>query len=121
MIKQLNLQDKTLIKNEFVANEEVHKYFQTSDVVLLFYLYATPSGVESLTYNFKMPIVATRVGHFPETIKDGFNGYLAEPENIDDMARVMLRSLNEPISRENVTEATKTMSWVRYAQAIVNK
>ena len=121
MIEQLNLQEKTLIKNEFVANEEVHKYFQTSDVVLLFYLYATPSGVESLTYNFKMPIVATRVGHFPETIKDGFNGYLAEPENIDDMARVMLRSLNEPISRENVAEATKTMSWVRYAQAIVNK
>ena len=121
MIEQRNLQEKTLIKNEFVANEEVHKYFQTSDVVLLFYLYATPSGVESLTYNFKMPIVATRVGHFPETIKDGFNGYLAEPENIDDMARVMLRSLNEPISRENVAEATKTMSWVRYAQAIVNK
>ena len=121
MIEQLNLQEKTLIKNEFVANEEVHKYFQTSDVVLLFYLYATPSGVESLTYNFKMPILATRVGHFPETIKDGFNGYLAELENIDDMARVMLRSLNEPISRENVAEATKTMSWLRYAQAIVNK
>ena len=121
LIEQLGLQEKTLIKNEFVANEEVHKYFQISDVVLLFYLYATPSGVESLTYNFKMPIVATRVGHFPETIKDGFNGYLAEPENIDDMARVMLRSLDEPISRENVAEATKSMSWVNYAKAILNK
>jgi glycosyltransferase involved in cell wall biosynthesis len=121
LIEQLNLQEKTLVKNEFVANEEVHKYFQISDTVLLFYLYATPSGVESLTYNFKMPIVATRVGHFPETIKDGFNGYLAEPENIDDMARVMLRSIDEPISRANVEEATKSMSWVNYAKAIVKK
>ncbi len=121
LIEQLNLQDKTLIKNEFVANEEVHKYFQISDTVLLFYLYATPSGVESLTYNFKMPILATRVGHFPETIKDGFNGYLAEPENTDDMAKVMLRSINEPIPRANVEEATKSMSWVNYAKAIVNK
>lgn len=121
LIEELGLQDKTLIKNEFVANEEVHKYFQISDVVLLFYLYATPSGVESLTYNFKMPIVATRVGHFPETIKDGFNGYLAEPENIEDMARVMNLSLENPISRNNVDEATKLMSWDNYAKAILNK
>jgi glycosyltransferase involved in cell wall biosynthesis len=121
LIDELGLGDKTLIKNEFVANEEVHKYFQISDVVLLFYLYATPSGVESLTYNFKMPIVATRVGHFPETIKDGFNGYLATPEDIEDMAKVMIKSLDEPISRENVSEATKLMSWVNYANAILNK
>jgi glycosyltransferase involved in cell wall biosynthesis len=120
LIESLHLQDKVLIKNEFVANEEVHKYFQISDVVLLFYLYATPSGVESLTYNFKMPIVATRVGHFPETIKDGFNGYLAEPENIEDMARVMDLSLTQPISRENVEEATKMMSWTNYANAIIH-
>ena len=120
LIEELDLTDKTLIKNEFVANEEVHKYFQISDVVLLFYLYATPSGVESLTYNFKMPIVATRVGHFPETIKEGFNGYLAEPDNIEDMAKVMLQAIEKPISRENVTEATKMMSWANYAKAILN-
>ncbi len=121
LIEDLQLQDKVLIKNEFVANEEVHKYFQISDVVLLFYLYATPSGVESLTYNFKMPIVAARVGHFPETIRDGFNGYLAEPENIADMARVMNLSLTQPISRENVEESTKSMSWANYAKAILGR
>lgn len=120
LIKEYGLEDKVLIKNEFVANEEVHKYFQISDVVVLYYLYATPSGVESLTYNFQMPIVATRVGHFPETIKDGFNGYLAEPENIADMARVMNQSIDTKISRANVAEATKQMSWVNYAKAILN-
>lgn len=119
LIETLHLQDKVLIKNEFVANEEVHKYFQISDVVLLFYLYATPSGVESLTYNFKMPIVATKVGHFPETIKDGFNGYLATPEDIKDMARVMELSIEQPIPRTNVEEATKLMSWTNYAKAIL--
>jgi glycosyltransferase involved in cell wall biosynthesis len=121
LVKTLGLEDKVLIKNEFVANEEVHKYFQISDTVLLFYLYATPSGVESLTYNFKMPILATNVGHFPETIKDGFNGYLAEPDNINDMARVMQRSINQPIARENVAEATKLMSWANYAKAILGR
>jgi glycosyltransferase involved in cell wall biosynthesis len=121
LIETLGLTDKCLIKNEFVANEEVHKYFQISDTVLLFYLYATPSGVESLTYNFKMPLVATNVGHFPETIKNGYNGYLAEPDNVDDMARVMLLSIDAPIDRGNVSEATKSMSWDNYAKAILKK
>ncbi len=119
LIDELGLSDKVLIKNEFVANEEVHKYFQISDVALLFYLYATPSGVESLTYNFKLPLVATRVGHFPETIQDGFNGYLAQPDDVEDMAKVMIKALEKPIQRENVTESTKLMSWANYAKAIL--
>lgn len=121
LIKELNLEDRIMVKNEFVANEEVHKYFQVSDAVLLFYLYATPSGVESLSYNFKMPILATNVGHFPETIEHGFNGYLAEAENIESMAEQMEFFLSNPISRENVDSTTKQMSWKNYSIAILNK
>lgn len=119
LIDRLGIQDKTLVVNRFVANEEVHKYFQSSDAVLLFYEYATPSGVESISYNFLLPSIATKVGHFPETIKDGYNGYLAEPENIGDMARQMERMLEEPIPRENIRETTKEMSWDNYAAAIL--
>ena len=75
--------------NEFIPNEDVHKYFQVSDCVVLYYLTATPSGIESLSYNFRLPILATKVGHFPETVKDGFNGYLAEDRDIESMAAVM--------------------------------
>ena len=32
--------------NEFIPNEDVHKYFQVSDCVVLYYLTAsTPSGI----------------------------------------------------------------------------
>jgi glycosyltransferase involved in cell wall biosynthesis len=120
LVDQLGIRDRTMIKNEFVANEEVHKYFQASDSVVLFYSYATPSGVESISYNFRLPPVATKVGHFPETIQEGYNGYLAEPENIEDMARQMERMVTDPIPRENVAETTKSMSWDNYAQAILN-
>ena len=119
LIKTLGLEDKTLIKNEYVANEDVHKYFQISDAVLLFYEYATPSGVESLSYNFKMPILATKVGHFPETIQHGFNGYLAEEEDTNSMAAQMIRFLEKPIDRANVEATTRKMSWENYANAIL--
>jgi len=119
LIDSLNLQDRTVVFNSFIPNEDVHKYFQVSDAAVLFYLTATPSGIESISYNFALPLLATRVGHFPETIKDGFNGYLAFDGNVEDMAKQMFRFLDHPINRDNVTEATKEMSWHNYAKAIL--
>lgn len=120
-IQELGLSDDVVTVNQFVPNEDVHKYFQVSDAIVTYYLTATPSGVESLAYNFNMPVLATNVGHFPETVKPGFNGYLAEPENIDSMAHQMLRFLEEPIDRKNVEEAASEMSWENYARAILKE
>ncbi|MGV3638780.1 MAG: glycosyltransferase [Flavobacteriales bacterium] len=120
LVDTLGLRDRTLVVDRFIPNEDVPPYFQAADTIVLFYETATPSGVESLSYNFKLPAVATRVGHFPETITDGFNGYLATPKDIADMVRVMNTSIERPIPRENVVEATKTMSWANYAKAVLN-
>jgi glycosyltransferase involved in cell wall biosynthesis len=117
-IKELGIEKQCVVFNRFIGNEELPVFFQVSDAAVLFYRTATPSGIESLSYNFKLPILATRVGHFPETIEDGFNGYLAEAGNTDDMARVMLRFLDEPIDRANVVKATENMSWANFARAI---
>ncbi|HRH68584.1 MAG TPA: glycosyltransferase [Flavobacteriales bacterium] len=119
LVGTLGIEDRTLMVDRFIPNEEVPPYFQAADTIVLFYETATPSGVESLSYNFKLPAVATRVGHFPETITDGFNGYMAEPKNIADMVRVMNASIDKPIPRENVVEATKSMSWANYAKAVL--
>ena len=119
LVDSLGIRDRTLVVDRFVPNEEVPQYFQAADNIVLFYETATPSGVESLSYNFKLPAVATRVGHFPETITDGFNGYLANPKDITDMVRVMNASIDKPIPPENVAEATKAMSWANYAKAVL--
>ncbi|HQP76676.1 MAG TPA: glycosyltransferase [Saprospiraceae bacterium] len=118
LVDELNLKDRVVMFNSFVPNEEVHRYFQVSDAVLLFYEYATPSGVESIGYNFNMPILATAVGHFPETVVDGYNGYLVQPDNIEDMAATMEKFLEHPIDRENVAATSKDMSWDNYAARI---
>ncbi|OFY16169.1 MAG: hypothetical protein A2X02_10200 [Bacteroidetes bacterium GWF2_29_10] len=118
LIEQLNIKDKTVVINDFVPNEDVNKYFQVSDAIILFYETATPSGVESISYNFKLPILATSVGHFPETVKDGYNGYLANPNSIEEMAEAMNKQINNPIDKTHIEETTKEMSWANYAKAI---
>lgn len=119
LIEELGLSKDVVVVNEFVPNEDVHRYFQVSDNLILFYLTATPSGVESIGYNFQMPMLATAVGHFPETVKEGFNGYLAEPDNIHSMAETMLKAIQDPIDRKNVAQTSENMSWTNYANAII--
>ncbi|MBS4061763.1 MAG: glycosyltransferase [Bacteroidetes bacterium] len=119
LIDAFELGDSVVLVNEFVPNEEVNKYFQVSDNLVLFYLTATPSGVESIGYNFKMPLIATNVGHFPETVKDGFNGYLAGDRNIESMKDAMLKAIEQPIDRKNVAKTSENMSWEKYANAIL--
>ena len=121
LIKEYGIEEKVVAITEFVSNEDVHKYFQVSDVLTLFYLDPAPSGVASIAYNFGMPILATGVGHFPEIIKHGYNGYLAEPENPRSMAGIMLESINSPIPSENVFATSIEMSWANYASAILNE
>lgn len=118
LIDKFQLGSSVVVVNDFVPNEEVYRYFQVSDCILLFYEYATPSGVESMAYNFKKPILATRVGHFPETIVDGENGYLANAADISDMARIMGKFLNEPVPEANLESMAQKMSWEIYAKAI---
>jgi len=120
LINELGIKEHVVVVNRYVPNEEVNKYFQVANCNVLFYQVATPSGVESIAYNFKLPSIATKVGHFPETIKHGYNGYLAEPENINSMYEVMKEFLNNPIPRERVEEQAKHMSWENYAKAILN-
>jgi glycosyltransferase involved in cell wall biosynthesis len=117
LISKYKLQNKVMVVNEFVPNEEVHKYFQVSDNLLLFYLTATPSGVESIGYNFKIPMLATKVGHFVDTVKDGYNGYLAE-NNIASMTAIMQKAIEKPIPRANIAATAHLMSWENYAEQI---
>ena len=119
LIEEHGLEDRTMVVSEFIPNEDVNKYFQAADSVVLFYSRATPSGIESLSYNFNVPILATRVGHFPETIQEGKNGYMVRENTIEEMAAVMLRSLKEPIPPGNVDAFKDNLSWERYARAIV--
>jgi glycosyltransferase involved in cell wall biosynthesis len=120
LIDRLGIKEYVTVVNRYVGNEEVNKYFQVADCNVLFYLTATPSGVESIAYNFRLPSIATKVGHFPETIKHGYNGYLAEPENIDSMCSVMKEFIHHPIPRERIEEQAKNMSWENYAKTILN-
>lgn len=118
-IKALNLEKSVVVVNEFVPNEDVHLYFQISDSVVNFYEYATPSGVESIAYQFLKPVLATPVGHFKETIINGENGYLSPSFDVHDLKNTLKMSIEKPITAEHIQVFKNKLSWKNYADCIL--
>lgn len=60
-----------IVHDRRIAFEDVENYFAACDVVALPYLEGTTSGILKLALAFGKPVVATRVGDFPEQVPAG--------------------------------------------------
>lgn len=61
-------------------------YFARADLVVLPYRKATGSGVAAMAYHYDKPVLATRVGGFPDIIEDGRTGFLVDPDSPHQLA-----------------------------------
>jgi D-inositol-3-phosphate glycosyltransferase len=81
---------------DYLSDEEAICYVRAADLVVMPYREIYQSGVLFFAYNFGRPVLATRVGSFPETIEDGRSGWLIEPEDIEGLSRALIAALNTP-------------------------
>lgn len=88
-------EEKVIVLNHFLTDEEMLYLNRISDVVLLPYKSASQSGIVLTSFLFGNPIIATKVGALVETIKDGKNGLLVEPNNPKKYAEVMKRLVSD--------------------------
>ncbi|MDA0746132.1 MAG: glycosyltransferase family 4 protein [bacterium] len=95
-IATLELQDTVQLHLGYVPMAEIEHYFQAADLVVFPYTNIYQSGALQLAYAFAKPVVATTVGSFPETVRDGENGKLVPPEDPITFAHAMLDILNQP-------------------------
>jgi glycosyltransferase involved in cell wall biosynthesis len=45
---------------------------------------------------YKIPLIVSNIGGMPEVVKDGFDGFLFEPGDADQLANIIRRILREP-------------------------
>ncbi len=91
LIQSTGVGSQVHYRNEFVPDEKLPLYFAACDVLVLPYRSATQSGIIGIAFQMDRPVIATRVGGLGEYIEDGKTGYLAEPENPDALADLILK------------------------------
>jgi len=83
LIKKLKIEKQVKVINQFVPNEDVGKYYNSADVVILPYRSATQSGILNVAYGFNKPVIVTDVGGLAEFVDEGKTGFVVKP-NLPD-------------------------------------
>ncbi len=103
----------------YVPFEDVPDYFAAADVLVLPYRRISQSGVLLLSLSVGVPVIATRVGAFPEVIEDGRTGILIEPESRDALVDALDRVLGDPELRERLGTAGREMVEETYSWSAI--
>jgi glycosyltransferase involved in cell wall biosynthesis len=114
LISRLNIGKKVKVINKFIPNEEISKYYQVSDVVILPYLSATQSAILNVTYSFKKPVIVTNVGGLAEFVIEGKTGFVVKSGAEDEIVKgyeEYLSKKDEVNFIENIVEYNRNNSF----------
>ncbi len=98
LIEQYQLKDYINIQNKYIANEDVADYFNACDIVVMPYRSATQSGIMSMAYGFKKPVVVTDVGELAQLVAVYETGLVVPPLDTDAFANAMYELAQQKIS-----------------------
>ena len=83
------LTDRVILKNEFIADADLRKYFGAANLIVQPYKTATQSGVTQVAFHFEKPMLVTNVGGLGEIVHDHKMGYAVEP-NAEAIAEAII-------------------------------
>ena len=115
------LTDRVIIKNEFIADADLRKYFGAADLIVQPYKSATQSGVTQVAFHFEKPMLVTNVGGLGEIVHDHKMGYAVEPN-----AEAIAQALTDYYTHNRQADYTAYLikekdkySWSRLAESFV--
>ena len=115
------LTDRVIIKNEFIADADLRKYFGAADLIVQPYKSATQSGVTQVAFHFEKPMLVTNVGGLGEIVHDHQMGYAVDPN-----AQAIAEALTDYYTQNRQADYTayliqqkENYSWAKLAEAFV--
>ncbi len=101
IIERYNMKDRVYIHARYIEDTEVPLFFSAADVLVQPYQNFTgQSGVPPTAYLHSRPVIASRVGGFPEIVIENQTGLLVEPGKPEEIAEAMRFFLRDPVKIE---------------------
>ncbi|MHC1773136.1 MAG: glycosyltransferase family 4 protein [Flexilinea sp.] len=119
--RQYLTDERILLTNRFVTDEEVAVFMQRASIVALPYLSASQSGVIPTAFAFHKAVIATNVGGIPDIIQDHQTGLLIPPNDVQALTKAILNLIEHPVLREKIGEkgfifANENLGWTAIAK-----
>ncbi len=81
IIKKHQIEERVILKTDFIPDSEVGLYFGAADMVVQPYKTATQSGITQLAFHYELPMLVTDVGGLSEIVEHGKVGYVVKPND----------------------------------------
>ncbi|MGF7235342.1 MAG: glycosyltransferase family 4 protein [Frankia sp.] len=95
LITELGLDERVELRPGYVPAADLPGLFAAADALVLPYRAGTASQNVDVAHLHGLPVVATRVGTLGESVRDGVDGLLVAPDDVEALAAA-LRRLYEP-------------------------
>jgi glycosyltransferase involved in cell wall biosynthesis len=109
MISHYGINDKIIMINHFIANEDIEPYFKASDMVAMPYYSGTQSGILMMAYAFFLPVVITDVGGISELVKNNETGIIIKDNNVENLLPAMYKILD---TKNNISYSNNISSFI---------
>lgn len=103
----------TILRLEYIPDEESEVYFKAADVLVLPYTHIFQSGVLFLGYNFGLPAIAADVGSLRDEIVEGRTGLITSPCDPADLAAKIEQYFASDLYRNLATRRADIRAFAR--------
>jgi glycosyltransferase involved in cell wall biosynthesis len=119
LIKELGIEDRLLLKTDFIPDSEVRNYLCSADCVVQPYRNATQSGVTPLAYHFEIPMIVTNVGGLPSLVPHQKAGLICIPEAASIAAAMQeMKQKGRDYFINGIKEEKQKYSWAVLSKTI---
>jgi glycosyltransferase involved in cell wall biosynthesis len=122
LISSLGLDGRVELRAGYVPAGEVPGLFANADALVLPYRTATASQNVFMAYEHGVPVIATRAGTLADHVRDGIDGVLCEPDDVDALTGALRRfyAPGEPVRlRAAVKPVDAEPHWAAYLEQLL--
>jgi glycosyltransferase involved in cell wall biosynthesis len=81
----------------YYAMNQIQESLKSIDVGIMPSIWEEPFGIVGLEYlTARIPVIGSNIGGITEWLRDGENGFLFTPGNVDELSRVMRKFVDSP-------------------------
>ncbi len=106
-----------------VGEQTLHALYAGSDVFLHPTRFEGSSLVTLEAMAHGLPVIATRAGGIPDKVKDGVNGFLVEPGDLEALSSAIVKMANTPDDRARMSRESKRLLepflWPQIARRVI--
>lgn len=122
LIEELHLQDRVKLLAGYVPSQQIPELFAEADALVLPYRSGTGTQNISLAFAHGIPVIATSVGAMAKQVRDGVDGLLCKPDNVESLAKAIQHFYEPGVAaklRKNLPKITGDAEWQAYIEGLL--